>query len=131
MGDLEQVESRQVLAEQRRVDRFFDVARQQENGEATNQALRQAAEGLVPLQVLLVAADESLRLPGARTLVDSAGMIRRGYDGTPGTAYLLRPDQHVCARWRHLSLSPDAARSALRRALALQRAHRTRETPCR
>jgi 3-(3-hydroxy-phenyl)propionate hydroxylase len=80
-------------------------------------ALRQAAEGLVPMQVLLIAADERITLPGARTLADSAGLIRRRYDGAPGTAYLLRPDQHVCARWRHLS--PDAARHALRRALAL------------
>jgi 3-(3-hydroxy-phenyl)propionate hydroxylase len=36
------------------------------------------------------------------------------YDGQPGTVYLLRPDQHVCARWRKL----DAAkvRAALARA---------------
>ncbi|HSW23840.1 MAG TPA: FAD-dependent oxidoreductase [Burkholderiaceae bacterium] len=82
------------------------------------QALRQAAEGLAPLQVLLVAAADSVRLPGTRTLLDSTGLIRRRYDGTAGTTYLLRPDQHVCARWRRVS--PDAARSALRRAMALQ-----------
>jgi 3-(3-hydroxy-phenyl)propionate hydroxylase len=80
-------------------------------------ALRQAAEGLAPLKVLLVAAD-SVRLPGTLTLVDSDGLIRRRYDGAAGTTYLLRPDQHVCARWRRVS--PDAARSALRRALAPQ-----------
>ena len=88
-----------------------------EHAAAVAQALRQAAEGLVSMQVLLIAASEGARLPGARTLVDGAGLIRRRYDGAPGTAYLLRPDQHVCARWRHASR--DAVRRALQRALAL------------
>jgi 3-(3-hydroxy-phenyl)propionate hydroxylase len=89
-----------------------------EHAAAVVQALRQAAEGLVPLQVLLVTASDDVRLPGTRTLVDSAGLIRQRYDGAAGTSYLLRPDQHVCARWRRVS--PDAARSALRHSLALQ-----------
>jgi 3-(3-hydroxy-phenyl)propionate hydroxylase len=80
-------------------------------------ALREAAQGLAPLQVLLVAARADAALPGARTLVDHHGLLARRYDGTPSTAYLLRPDQHVCARWRRVS--PDAAHQALRRALAL------------
>ena len=48
--------------------------------------------------------------PGA--LEDRDGLVARRYDARPGTAYLLRPDQHVCARWR----SPDEAR--VRAALA-------------
>jgi 3-(3-hydroxy-phenyl)propionate hydroxylase len=81
-------------------------------------ALQQAAEGLVPLRVLLVAgADAPARIEGARTVVDSAGLVARRYDGRAGTVVLLRPDQHVCARWR----APEAAalRRALRHALAL------------
>ena len=29
-----------------------------------------------------------------------AELSARRYDARPGTTYLIRPDQHVCARWR-------------------------------
>ena len=57
--------------------------------------------------------------PGTRagdgSLEDVEGRVATRYDLTPGSAVLLRPDQHVCARWRR----PDAQaiRAALRRAL--------------
>ena len=38
-------------------------------------------------------------------IIDSDGLIARRYDMQPGTAYLLRPDQHVCARWRQVTLA--------------------------
>jgi 3-(3-hydroxy-phenyl)propionate hydroxylase len=43
-------------------------------------------------------------------------LATRRYDAQPGTVYLLRPDQHVCARWRQ----PTAAniRAAIDHALA-------------
>ena len=81
------------------------------------QSLRQAAEGVAPLQALLVATHPDARAHGARTLVDSSGLMQRRFDGKPNTAYLLRPDQHVCARWRRVST--EGAQAALRRALAL------------
>ena len=35
------------------------------------------------------------------TYVDDVdGIAAQRYDARPGTCYLLRPDQHVCARWR-------------------------------
>ncbi|MDK9695502.1 MAG: FAD-dependent oxidoreductase [Siculibacillus sp.] len=33
-------------------------------------------------------------------LVDARGLVAERYDGRPGTTYLIRPDQHVVARWR-------------------------------
>ena len=36
-------------------------------------------------------------------LIDFEGHVEHRYDGRPGTAYLLRPDQHVAARWRSAS----------------------------
>ncbi len=35
---------------------------------------------------------------------DSAGLVASRYDAREGTCYLLRPDQHVCARWRGYAL---------------------------
>ncbi len=69
---------------------------------AAARALRQGAAGTAPLWVH--------RLP-------ANGHAAQRYDARPGSAYLLRPDQHVCARWRRPA-SADV-RAALQRALAL------------
>jgi len=61
---------------------------------------------------------------GGDGLVDRDGDVARRYDLQPGTVVLLRPDAHVCARWR----SPARAQveAALRRALAAAQ----ETTPC-
>ncbi len=41
---------------------------------------------------------------GAALIDDASGLASRRYDARPGTVYLLRPDQHVCARWREFDL---------------------------
>ena len=52
-----------------------------------------------------------------KDLQDSQGLLAQRYDGQPGTVYLIRPDQHVAARWRRFDAAQ--ATAALRRALAL------------
>jgi len=54
---------------------------------------------------------------GALTVEDAEGLLAQRFDGEPETAYLIRPDQHVCARWR--SPNAPAIRGAGLRALAL------------
>jgi 3-(3-hydroxy-phenyl)propionate hydroxylase len=51
----------------------------------------------------------------AKVLHDAKGRFAQRYDARDGSAYLVRPDQHVAARWR----SVDAAkvRAALARAV--------------
>ena len=58
-------------------------------------------------------------LAGAdQTLADADGHVRQRYGvQTPGSAYLLRPDQHICARWLEL----DAPRLQAALATALPR----------
>jgi 3-(3-hydroxy-phenyl)propionate hydroxylase len=37
-----------------------------------------------------------------RLIEDRDGLLAKRFDATPGTLY-LRPDQHLCARWRSFS----------------------------
>ena len=69
------------------------------------------------LECLLVVSHEAARADrsSATTIVDQAARIAMKYDGRAGTAYLIRPDGHVCARWRRVDAGALAA--ALRRAL--------------
>ena len=55
------------------------------------------AELRISLVVAHRAGDEPANL---RVIEDTEGLMKRRYDGAPGTMYLLRPDQHVAARWR-------------------------------
>ncbi len=77
-------------------------------GEFTLLYVKDGAPPKVPEGVRLTTIGEDL--------VDSAGSLAERFDATPGAAYLLRPDQHLCARWRHADVGKIAA--ARDRALA-------------
>jgi 3-(3-hydroxy-phenyl)propionate hydroxylase len=71
----------------------------------------QLAADRVPCDVVCVDAHAP---PPAVAIHDAARLLAARYDARPGTAYLFRPDQHVCARWRALDLA--AVRAAIARA---------------
>jgi 3-(3-hydroxy-phenyl)propionate hydroxylase len=73
-------------------------------GEAAQRSLAAIAEADRPLHVVRVAA------------CGAGDLAAQRYDARPGTVYLLRPDQHVCARWR--APGAQALREAFDRALA-------------
>ncbi len=70
--------------------------------------LRQAA---IPIEVLLVSPRAGVAPAGVRSLADTVGRFAERYDAKAGTVYLVRPDQHVAARWR--AFDPQQIRAAL------------------
>lgn len=73
-------------------------------------ALSQAPISIEPL----VVARRGQAPAGLPTVLDSRSRIAERYDMQPGTSYLIRPDQHVAARWRDLDV--DRVQAALARA---------------
>jgi 3-(3-hydroxy-phenyl)propionate hydroxylase len=60
---------------------------------------------------------KEIRIGGESGLVDAEGLVTRRYDAEPGTAYLVRPDGYVAARFRHPTRT--AIEAALSRAQGL------------
>ncbi|HPE62227.1 MAG TPA: FAD-dependent oxidoreductase [Thiolinea sp.] len=82
-------------------------------------ALQELHEQGLPLRVIGIGMTDTTGVDQA--LADTEGHFAARYDAGPGSAYLARPDQHVCARWRTL----DAAtlKHAIRHALGQGNQH--------
>mgnify|MGYP000732680240 CR=1 FL=1 len=86
-------------------------------GKDTLQALQALRLAPVPVKAVLVAGPQCdlSAMPAELTVVrDSEGCLAKRYDAQPGTAYLIRPDQHIAARWR--AINSDAVAAAVNRA---------------
>ena len=79
----------------------------------TTRALSQLASHGIDVEPIVVAR-RGQAPAGIRTLIDGKGCMAQRYDLQPGTTYLLRPDQHVAARWRTLNAA--SVKAALARA---------------
>lgn len=83
--------------------------------EALNNVVAETRARGIPLSVLAVGTTQAVA--GAdQTLADADGHFRARYGvRSGGAAYLLRPDQHVCARW--MTLDGHCLQAALNAAL--------------
>ena len=79
-------------------------------GEFTLLYVKNGAAPEVPDGVMSICLGEDL--------IDSEGVLCQRLDATPGAAYLVRPDHHLAARWRHA----DGAKIAAARRRAMGRA---------
>ena len=79
---------------------------------AVNAPAGRARQGAWPVRSVFVSPVEA-----DGVLWDHEGLAAARYDAQPGTAVLLRPDQHVAARWR--GFDPVAVATARRRALGM------------
>jgi len=82
--------------------------------ESEFEALAGLAAGALPVRMIVVARPAETAPvvpPGCEVIEDRTELVTRRYNGRPGTFYLLRPDQHVAARWR--ALAAPLVRSAL------------------
>ena len=87
---------------------------------AAQAALDALRSGPIPLKLVVVTRSGQPRgaLADIQVVQDIEGLAHARYDAEPGTFYLIRPDQHVCARWRQITVGD--VQSALKRALYVE-----------
>jgi 3-(3-hydroxy-phenyl)propionate hydroxylase len=86
--------------------------------EAWNKAL---ADLTPSVDLVVVGRGDIARRPSIAILDDIAGQAFARWAGEPGSVYLLRPDQHVAARWLERPTAPALA-AALARAIGRKEA---------
>jgi 3-(3-hydroxy-phenyl)propionate hydroxylase len=79
-------------------------------------ALQSLAHMRIPVHSMVVVPAHVQMPPmdGLTVISDAQGLMKQRFNATPGTFYLLRPDQHISARWR--TLNADAVHAAVLRA---------------
>ncbi|HMS27541.1 MAG TPA: FAD-dependent oxidoreductase [Burkholderiaceae bacterium] len=81
-------------------------------GNSTSQEAHSKLKLLLPKGV-----DAPILQIGSETLIDVEQKLMERYDGQTGTVYLIRPDQHVAARWR--SFDAEKIARAIKRCMGL------------
>jgi 3-(3-hydroxy-phenyl)propionate hydroxylase len=68
-------------------------------------ALQGLIAGPMPVDVILVTPAGGRSPHGFKVMEDYTGRFAERYDAQPGSAWLIRPDQHIAARWRRLDVA--------------------------
>jgi 3-(3-hydroxy-phenyl)propionate hydroxylase len=84
---------------------------------AASQDVLRARTGGLPVQLVAVRSDAAPADGADATLHDPEGHAQSLWGAQGGAVYVLRPDQHVCARWK--AGSPTRVSDVLQRALGL------------
>ena len=91
-----------------------------DQGTATSMAVQRLHQTCPELRIIVIqpaATSVNQQCDDVLVLHDASDLVRARYNMTPASAYLIRPDQHICARWR--SIDTDAIRASIDRALGL------------
>ena len=94
---------------------FVDDAKQIDT--STLQSLQSLNRGSVPVEPVLISKCSGT-VQGIRVLVDVQGLFAKRYDAQTGSVWLVRPDQHIAARWRRYQ--PALIEQALRVAIGAE-----------